>query len=213
MKRILKPILALGLFVGLWWALASSIYPSTTVHYKTIVTVETPEGTKTGSSIREIHITRGPKILPESHSGKSEVRGEAVVVDLGSRGTLFAVMRNQKFGLNYGSSVFFHAFSLDGPLTVDGSRSFKNLKKGAVELPTELYPTFVYFKKDKGIFDSVAAVSPDEFEKIFGLGVRLQKVTIEITDEPISRADETVFPPFGSIPNMNRGDFQKGMRR
>jgi|AntRauTorcE11897_2_1112592.scaffolds.fasta_scaffold02754_1 hypothetical protein len=58
-------------------------------HYKVIVSVETPEGIVTGSAVREVSFSDGIRL---SESGPSiRPKGEAVVVDLGDRGVLFAL--------------------------------------------------------------------------------------------------------------------------
>ena len=67
-------------------------YPSATWRYKMTVTVETPEGIKTGSAVREVHVRTEPDILPEAATMHFSVKGEAVVVDLGHGKYLFAVM-------------------------------------------------------------------------------------------------------------------------
>ncbi|HTK84182.1 MAG TPA: hypothetical protein VL625_03765 [Patescibacteria group bacterium] len=62
-------------------------YSAASGRYKITVTVETPEGLKTGSAVREIYAkSGGPTMLAEASSGHVDATGEAVVVDLGKRG-------------------------------------------------------------------------------------------------------------------------------
>ena len=63
------------------------------IRYRITVTVETPEGIKTGSAVREAGRYTEPSILPDQGGTFYNVtRGEAVVVDLGQRGVLFALL-------------------------------------------------------------------------------------------------------------------------
>lgn len=57
----------------------SAAFASGTWRYKMTVTVETPEGLKTGSAVREVYVARGLKITPESLP-HVKVTGEAVVL-------------------------------------------------------------------------------------------------------------------------------------
>src|SRR4051812_10059597 len=86
-KSALFLIVLAALIIG--WNIA---YPSGTWHYKMTVTVETPEGIKTGSAVRAVTVHLVPRLSLEVHP-TIEVKGEAVAVDLGRRGVLFALMR------------------------------------------------------------------------------------------------------------------------
>jgi len=64
-------------------------------NYKLTLVVETPEGQVVGSAVRKVSAQRDPVILqwiPASGYGHAGVKGEAVVVDLGQRGVLFALL-------------------------------------------------------------------------------------------------------------------------
>jgi hypothetical protein len=71
----------------------SGEYPSAKIRYKMTVEVETPEGIRTGSAVREISMVSRPKRMGESNDTHVRLeKGEAVVVDLGQRGVLFVLM-------------------------------------------------------------------------------------------------------------------------
>ncbi len=59
--------------------------------YKVTLTVETPEGLKTGYAVRE-HSYEPPLFYFPNGVGSSRTFGEAVAVDLGERGYLFALI-------------------------------------------------------------------------------------------------------------------------
>ena len=190
---------------------------SDSLRYKMTVTVETPEGIKTGSAVREVTVTHGLALMPQMHD-IPKVNGEAVVVDLGKRGVLFALMKGATLGEDYGADI---------PVYALGGRD----KKGKAELPPALYPIFVHFKdiNDPKTLENVISVSSngrlgdtgnitqDRMDEIFGKGVSLKRVEIESTDEPIThlikkyhipRADKGLYAiPHNLIP---LSDFQKG---
>ena len=182
-----------------------------TWRYKMTVSVETPEGIKIGSAVREVGVIRGLLLLPEMNPAIG-VTGEAVVVDLGERGILFALMRNE-LGSDYAHHVVFNAFPYEGGgTTVEGIHHYSQLKSAKTTLSLRDYPLMVTFKdiRDPRTVEVVYAVEPywdkreykyrlreDNFEKLFGKGVRLKDVTIEMTDDPISWGIEEEIEHFG----------------
>lgn len=92
---------------------ASGAYPSTKIRYKMTVEVETPEGIKTGSAVREISMVSRPMLLGESNDTHVKFeKGEAVVVDLGQRGVLFATLGSS---MDDGIAALLNAFPSDCP--------------------------------------------------------------------------------------------------
>jgi hypothetical protein len=192
-------------------------YPSGSWRYKMTVTVETPEGIKTGSAVRQVTVWTYPEIAP-SVSASIDVKGEAVVVDLGKRGVLYALLGSGGSVL-YGKSIVSEAFpnprrQRGGGATREGIKYYKYLQAGPKELPAGLYPMFVTFR-DPNDFKSVQPVYPrtngqivpaysrspppanaPDFEEVFGAGVSLQSVTIEMTFEPITRKIKAYLPSF-----------------
>lgn len=64
-----------------------------TYRYRLTVEVETPEGLRIGSSVIEVRTHKGAAFPgPEAATAQVQVRGEAVAVDLGYRGVVFALL-------------------------------------------------------------------------------------------------------------------------
>lgn len=170
--------------------------------YKMTVTVETPEGLRTGSAVREVSASRGISLFPEG-TPKVSLKGEAVVVDLGDRGALFALLSGYRVGTDHAANLPGHTyFPKGGWLSGEGIRKMSALKAGPTELPPEWYPKLVHFKdKDDptsiemvvemepcadpktGRPHSTVCITKDRFEEIFGKGVRLKSISIEMTDD------------------------------
>lgn len=229
-KKIPRTVwVLLGLAAAIYaaWSIA---YPSGAWRYRMTVVIETPEGIKTGSAVREVFAAQGIKLTPESHA-VIHARGEAVIVDLGNRGVLFALMRNVS-GPDYSHQIVFNNFSPPhgvAPLSADGIRYYHSLKKGKATLSSDQYPTFVRFRdpKDSKTVENVIEmennggggyrIKADHMEEMFGAGVRLKEVTIEMTDEPVTHGIEKYPLPASerglyAVPHqlISLDDFQKG---
>ncbi|MBK9562688.1 MAG: hypothetical protein IPO54_06120 [Micavibrio sp.] len=170
--------------------------------YKMTVEVETPEGIKTGSAVRQM----GNELQgsPLSQAGNpADVRGEAVAVDLGKRGVLFALISHQS------DLEFYNAFPVSGGYggaTPEGIHYYANLSVGTQGILNPKappgYPKLVTFK-DLNDPKSVTLaqewtyirgqergqnfeLTKDQMEELIGPGVKLKSITLEITDEPVT---------------------------
>ncbi len=183
------------------WGIA---YPSGAWRYKLTVAVDTPEGVKTGSAVREVRAEKFRSIFTSSDLAINMPRGEAVVVDLGQRGVLYGLNKTYKHGVDGGHYIVTEAFPAPRPIDTPGYiRYYSNLEAGPVELDEAYYPMFVRFrdpsdpKTVENLLDVKACPEPnphpmkfclyeDRFARAFGDGVSLKSVTIEMTREPVT---------------------------
>lgn len=187
--------------------------------YKITINIETPDGIKSGSAIRELIVQQQPRITPETTSS-ARTRGEAVVIDMGNKGALFGL-------INYDSYYeLLYAFDyVSGAFTDKGLEFFDNLKVGQkAELTKKQYwPRLVRFK-DINDPMSVEQVWGTEFdvkqqehlrvdrlEDIYGAGSEIKSVTVEITDEKIKWGSVDKFLPrnFGEMIKKNWKDLPR----
>lgn len=196
-------VLGLLVAVKIAWSIA---YPSGTFRYKMTVTVETPEGDRTGYAVREVAMHREPNIFPEAGgAGARLIRGEAVAVDLGERGVVFALMRGAGIdGVDYGDRVAYWAFPCPynpAPLSKECIRYYTSQKSSRdVMLKPGQYPMFVRFRDPDdpktveslfelswdGRYPVTYSIKSNRFEEAFGEGVKLKEVTMQITDEEVT---------------------------
>jgi hypothetical protein len=184
---------------------------SGTWRYKMTVTVETPDGDKIGYAVRELsNSASNIKIidLPQS-TNSAKVKGEAVVVDLGKRGKLFALLKGYKGNHNHASQIIYKLFG--GGTNVEGIKKLNSLANEKAILQIADYPMLVTFKdindpktvalvmdieRDKK--DNTAQprylIKADNFEELFGKGVKLKEITIEMTDEPVTSSIDGILP-------------------
>ena len=200
--------------------------------YKMTVEVKTPEGIKTGYAVREVNLILTPQYYgPKGeYSSKIHMKGEAVEVDLGERGVLFAITGGYWLGVDHGKNLPFYAFPINdegfgGETTIKGGEYYSSLEKVKADLKPELYPLLVTFSdiNDPKTVVAVLEVEPcnnqndenddcvgkpphvtrDHFEELFGKGVHLENITIEMTNEPITWSISKKLPWLKDYNNKN----------
>ncbi|MBL4589097.1 MAG: hypothetical protein JKY11_03330 [Alphaproteobacteria bacterium] len=181
MKKLTIGLLVLILGIGAFAYTMNYVYVSGTWKYKITVNVETPDGVKSGSTIRQLSHSASSLYIDLPDVGRApKGKGEAVVIDLGTKGKLFGLVSTSMYRELYETFPF-----RGGKKIGDGIRYYNSLpmgKKGV--LPLREYPRFVMFK-DVNDPTSVMALNPDNFSKILGDGYGLESIEIEITDKPL----------------------------
>jgi hypothetical protein len=194
MSNLTKALLILAAFaIGavMWWKIN---YPTHAWNQKLTVTVSTPRGEVSGSSVVAVSWTKN--FFPEGARFHLTMRGDATTVDLGGGQFLFAL-------LAYEHSQEPHSTGVIAPKLLGDEKlywspdSFKRVQaargRGPTVLPQKLYPRFLRFRDIK---DPTTAelVDPDNLAKSFGPSFRLVRVTIEITDEAVTRGIRKILP-------------------
>jgi hypothetical protein len=172
-------ILALGgcKLLGLSWA----------YRYKITVEVDTPQGLKSGFAVREIIYTKQVIKLPGMAGTASSQRGEAVAVDLPNGQVLFGLLSTD------GYQTLQAAFGDDSPETLDAAQSDRRVvelhpKPGSIPAQSG-YPMLVTFT-DIADPASVKLADPADLAASYGPGVQLKRITVEITDDPVTSGIE-----------------------
>lgn len=183
MKKFAIALLVIGV-IG--YGAFAILYPTTRLHARITIDVETPEGLKTGSSVQEIVFSVEPCPLCNTSGPKfrRHVRGEAVAVDLGPRGTLFALMVGGKEHPAPDPVTPIIVEMVFGPKQDKNWRGVEAVRAlgratGKADVPAELMPFMVRFR-DVNDPKSVERVDSDNLAASFGPGVRLYKAKIEI---------------------------------
>lgn len=169
-----------------WWAVTSK---QTTYEWrqKLTVEVETPEGLKSGSSVQNVVLKLGSKTPPNGARGSARVQGEAVVVDLGKRGFLFVLLKGATF---QGDADVLAPFTFNSvtrsPHTEIAAEKVNAQPLGVAKpLVKKTYPLFVTFK-DINDPASVVQVNPDDMQATFSSGVKLKRMVLEMTADPVT---------------------------
>lgn len=167
----------------------SGCYRHETFRYRMTVEVETPQGLRTGSSVIEVKVSdpgRGPLVFPEEGTG-AKVRGQAVEVDLPNGTALFALL--SKPGFETGGAEF--PYDALRPSRYTGEYALINRTQemediqGVGVLPANAYPMLVTFG-DLADPKSAQKVDPDNLAASFGAGVKLERITVQMTSDPVT---------------------------
>lgn len=183
MKKLLVIAAVLFGMYGCWQV----VVPSAKLRYKLTLTVDDNGKRFTGSSVVEVYREDTTKLFSGIGGYGGSFKGEAVVVDLGEKGVLFALLKG-KHGVDDPLYIFKDAFPQYFPTkaevtVIDGMRNLKNARpRPKTELSFDKIPMLVRFR-DINDPKSVELVDPSDLEKTFGAGVKLVSATLEMTDE------------------------------
>lgn len=184
----------LGLVAGGAAALlASCSEQSNTGRFKITVEVETPEGLRSGYSVVEEMITPAPWYSISESQYSSRFRGEAVAVDLPGGRTLFALLRNDgtlDMPNLIGRTLYPNGRSKGDPLRKMGDPPIEMPLVAAKAMPNEPgIPMLVTFR-DIADPRSVEKVDPSNLAASFGDGISLKRITVEVTEDPVTTGIE-----------------------
>lgn len=172
------------------------------IYYRLTVAVDVNGSEYIGSGVMRLHV-RQDKLIPDGIGGgvHFDFSREAVVVDLGQRGVLFAVSRGGRAYDGVPTQVMIRSgmVKLDGSLPDTGARWEKKYRdferaRGVVALLPDEYPMLVSFR-DINDPATVELVDPADLAAAFGAGVQLQRIMIEMIDaQPVTRGVEKWLP-------------------
>ncbi|MEO1199685.1 MAG: hypothetical protein AAFX39_10700 [Pseudomonadota bacterium] len=195
-------VLAVG-GVILWYMWT---YPSGTLRYEMVVEVEADGEIYRGASVLEATYRHQPPLgsapMMVGHS-----RGEAVVVDIGDRGTLFVLVTgphgcpgNEEFRSRWSGYDPENIPRAVFDLRLSDKDTLRRLRyfEGFAEVPLNRMPLMVRFDD---ITDplTVSQVDPCDLAASFGDGVSLSRVTIETTRASITTGIEARLPWFEDL--------------
>jgi hypothetical protein len=185
MKR--NGLVLLGISVvlfGIWYALAA---PALLYRYRLTVEIDTPNGTKSGSSVIETRVFEQTAWLPDMPVTGTRTFGEAVFVDLGEGRNAIAILAR---GPTAGEDVEFRTI-VPGALGIRGwgiragmkPALAKALQAGVpLPVPSGATPTIITFKDQNDPLSVTVLHSnaSDQFAGTFGFGYALKGMTVEI---------------------------------
>jgi hypothetical protein len=192
-----------------WWIFDGSTTWPRTLHCRRTLIVDTPEGQRSGSNVVELKTYfPGGLTRAQDYAVIGRGQGEATVVDLGARGILFAALASEKVLASGGAGSFsagyeapFPREKFPGKFERGGSADDEyvdyldelNRQKPKGDVPLKYLPMLVRFR-DPQDPASVERVDPADLAASFGPGVKLDRMSIEITDAPVTKGIEAVLP-------------------
>lgn len=191
MVWILSILLVLALLI-VW-----SVYTDRNnyTYYKMTVEVETPEGVRSGHSVREVHYGSGEgwSWLPIWWLGEQRpqwrLRGEAVAINIAPGQTLFALLSSGSGQVDYAGRDVWQMLKDESKIKGGKLELWPNMptKRGlnAQERQGSTLPMLVTLS-DLADPKSVALVNPADLAASFGEGVKLSRIIVEVTDEALT---------------------------
>ncbi|MBX9826326.1 MAG: hypothetical protein K2Y27_15210 [Xanthobacteraceae bacterium] len=170
-------------------ALAYERLATHTFRYRLSLLVDDNGRLTSGSSVIEV-ISRLDFVPGRPIKYTRAFRGEAAFVDLGGGRNLFALLQRQD-GVDaayYADSVFFSTLiSVNRTEAADRLAILEKFSRDQISRPLEKAntPQLVAFR-DLNDPTSVYAVSPDHLDAALGQGVRLERVEVQMTTDPIT---------------------------
>jgi hypothetical protein len=167
----------------------SSCTNETSWNQRLTLVIETPEGEVRGSAVTRVTKTEtsGSLVLMEARGVRSEVEGEAVAVEVAPGKFLFALLSGSGEEKRDATQWVRSAYQLS-EADSHGGEMMKLLTQPhdtPVPLPPEAWPLLVTFD-DITKPETVRKVDPEDLAAVFGEGVRLKAVTLEITEEAVT---------------------------
>ena len=169
------------------------------LRFRLTLEVETPSGLRSGSGILEVITVLSPIWAPGPQT-ILHLNGEAVPVDLPNGETLFAVLHGGRDLTTLPRRTFaplinVPAFERGGRTHYDVEKQtdFVMSAKPAAEVAGDEIPLLVRFGDLRDPL-TVEEVDPRDLAAVFGPGYRLRRVTIQVTDAPVTRAIATRLP-------------------
>ena len=169
--------------------LFKATYPTYTYRYRMTVNVEVDGQLRSGSSVIEVRVSKQPRFLADIPPLEYGVTGEAVYVDLGEHRSVLALLASGASGQDV--DFLWRIVPSHFKLNLFEDRSLAQLPTlhGRWELAQDEFPTFISFEQPDDP-KSARRVSENEAVQISGQRIRLRGVTIEITDDQVTRGIE-----------------------
>lgn len=207
-----RPLRIAGVAIGLFCAGVGAAvvaywvkYPAYTHRMKVFIDIEEGDEVRSGSGVIEVTWQFQPAIGP---GATCRLEGDAIAVQLRSGPVLAVLYQYRNEYLPIRSPVdqtrvgFCNMALLAYGLGIQQSHSTLQAlasKSGRVQVPPRGLPSFVVFS-DPRVPSSARLVFDKEFPNVFGPGVRLRGVSLELTNEPITRgAVERVVPAVATV--------------
>jgi hypothetical protein len=164
--------------------------------FRMTVTVDTPAGERSGSSVYEVSAHYQAGLDPSGRVRRWSVKGQAAFVDLPDGRVLFALLEPANWRARDLAWISMEA--LDPAFRYDLVESARRIARAdGVRSPATLlpsaYPRMITFREINDP-SSVERVDPEAFPAVFGPGYALERIVLELTDDPVSTDIEKKLP-------------------
>lgn len=156
-----------------------------TLRYKMTVEVDTPHGIKSGYAIRELTRRRPSDSLGIGQDrGSTKLRGDAVVVRLPDNREVFALLTGVSGDVNYSTQIIYWSELWGKPEGASLELYPAIPRMDSLDSGNAL-PMLVRFAVQNDS-RTVEQLRPEEFERVFGAGVKIRRISVSITADPVT---------------------------
>jgi hypothetical protein len=185
-------LIAFGIVVGLVLIGISSCwlaFAPTHIRYRLTIEVQDGDVVRSGSGVVDVAYGVAPLRGVGGSQWDAFVYGNAVTVDLGTKGLLFAIVRRDYRGGFPTGYLPIVAYGLEDPYNsperLEADLIQLKRKSGWVEVPSEALPLLIRYR-DINDPNSVQKVDPSNLAASFGAGVELKSAKLELTNDPLT---------------------------
>ena len=190
-RTLIIPVVAILLLGVVWLAVFLDLSDSETLRYRLTYEVEVDGSIRSGTGVVQIRVVERHRLIGTSSIG-FEVTGEAVVIDLGDGRYLFSLLDGRLtnvsgWGTHSTTPEKLIMLAFEGQSSsILASYRFLRTTSPSVELPFELLPALATFE-DIDDPTSARLVDPDDLATHFGPEVSIKQVTVEITNDAVTK--------------------------
>ena len=190
-------------------------YPAYTHRMKVFIEIEDGAEARSGSGVLEVELKFG---LPVGPGLSCTIRGDAIPIELKSGPVVAVLHQYYNEYLPTGGpagqtragfcTLALVAYGLGGTPSQDALQALAS-KSGRVGVPHRGIPSFVFFSDPK-IPSTAKLVLDEDFPQVLGPGVRLRSVSLQLTNEPITRGVIQKIPAVAAV--LSRKDGRESRR-
>ncbi|WP_155986227.1 hypothetical protein [Novosphingobium resinovorum] len=167
------------------------------LRYKMTVEVDTPHGIKSGYAIRELTRRRPSDSLGIGQDrGSTKLRGDAVVVRLPENREVFALLIGASGDVNYSTQIIYWSELWGKPEGASLELYPAIPRMDSLDSGNAL-PMLVRFAVQHDP-RTVEQLMPEDFERVFGAGVKLKRIAIGITADSVTNFLENKLEDLGT---------------
>jgi hypothetical protein len=182
---VLCVVAVVGLHFSYPW-----LYPTDVIRYRLTVNAVVGGQPRHGSGVVEVRVERQPQFVAETPSLKFGVTGEAIFVDLGDGRNLVAALAPGSGTEPDAVGLLFKAFHI--PYLPSKVPELRDIR-GERHLKRADWPAFVTFRNVANPY-SAEPVNPSALETAFGVSVRVENVTLAVTEDEVTHNLEQRLP-------------------
>lgn len=217
MRAFLFILLGIAILIAFAVRSYRSGFTDVSYRYRLSVAVETDGRVHSGSSVIEVRYTFNPKWAgPEVGMYNEYWLGQAVLIDLGSRGALVAALGGDDYDRTIVrvDALAARAFQPDAArsnyflVTLQRIRALSKMQ-GSADLNSNNLPPFIWFS-DTEKLSSAKLLKPAEFASAIGDSTRLVTARVEMTTDPVVIDLDKKLPAYASLrgPPNNGNDYR-----